>query len=192
VAASGNRLYMPSIVASFKRRRGRPRKFTVPSRPVTLTLPQQVIDALGAIDQDLSRAVVRLAQPELGKRPHPPAELATFGRNAVIVVNPTRSLEKRMGIALVHLPDGRALISFERRLTIADLELLIADALDEDRLSRADQAVFEAIGDILRTARRSTDLSLLQRSIIVLERRRHARRSKGPIFGPQRKSRRRA
>ena len=70
------------------RRRGRPRKFTLPSRPVTLTLPERVIDALGALDRDLSRAVVRLAQPELGKRPHPPAELATFGRRSVIVVNP--------------------------------------------------------------------------------------------------------
>ena len=56
-------------------RRGRPRKFMGPSRAVTLTLPDYVLDALGAIDPDLSRAVVRLTQPELAKQPHPPAEL---------------------------------------------------------------------------------------------------------------------
>ncbi len=69
-------------------RRGRPRKFTAPSRAVTLTLPENVLAALDALDHDLSRAVVRIAQPELAKRPHPPAEVATFGRRGVIVVNP--------------------------------------------------------------------------------------------------------
>ena len=79
----------PLVVAP---RRGRPRKFGGPSRAVTLTLPENVIRALSGLDRDLSRAVVRLTQPELAKRPHPPAELATFGRRAVIVVSPTRTL----------------------------------------------------------------------------------------------------
>lgn len=165
---------MPSAIASLSSRRGRPRKFTVPSRAVTLTLPEHVIDALGALDADLSRAVVRLAQPELAKLPRPPAELATFGRHAVIVVNPSRTLERQTGIALVHLPDGRALISFDRRMTIAELELMIEDAIEDTRLTQADQSIFSAIADILKTARRSNDVALLQRSIIVLETRRAA------------------
>jgi hypothetical protein len=160
---------MPSDLSSLASRRGRPRKFTVPSRPITLTLPEHVIEALAAVDPDLSRAVVRLTQPELAKHAHPPAELATFGRHAVIVVNPSRTLEERTGISLIHLPDGRALISFEQPQTIADVELLISDALDEHRLSAEDESVFEAIADILRSARRSGNLTLLQRSIIVLE-----------------------
>src|ERR687886_98330 len=96
-------------------RRGRPRKFTVPSRPVTLTLPEHVIAALGSVDADLIRAIVRVMQPRLARQAHAPAELASFGRRAVIVVNPTRTLEQRTGVTLIHLPDGRALISFERR-----------------------------------------------------------------------------
>ena len=177
---------MPTQIAGLSPRRGRPRKFTVPSRPVTLTLPEHVIDALGAVDIDLSRAVVRLVQPELAKTAHRPAELAAFGRHAVIVVNPTRTLEQRTGIGLIHLPDGRALISFQQPQTIAGLELLIADALEERRLSRADHAVFEAIADILRSARRSTNLTVLQRNIIVLETRRARAASR-----PQRRPRRR-
>jgi hypothetical protein len=35
-------MHIPSTVAKFAPRRGRPRKFTVPSRPVTLTLPLMV------------------------------------------------------------------------------------------------------------------------------------------------------
>jgi hypothetical protein len=170
---------MDSPVNNLGHRRGRPRKFLTPSRAITLTLPEQVIDALGALDPDLSRAVVRLAQPELAKRPHAPAELAQYGQRAVIVVNPTRTLEQRAGVSLVPLPDGRALISFERLRTIADLELTIADAIDDHRLSRTDQATFKAIEEILRAARRSKDVTLQQRSIIVLESRRRLRSGGG-------------
>jgi hypothetical protein len=166
---------MNSSIDELGPRRGRPRKFQAPSRAITLTLPDHVIDALGALDPDLSRAVVRLAQPELAKRPHAPAELARFGQRAVIVVNPSRTLEQKTGVSLVPLPDGRALISFERPRTIAELELTMADALDDHRLSRTDQATFKAIEEILRAARRSKNVTLQQRSIIVLESRRRPR-----------------
>jgi hypothetical protein len=153
-------------------RRGRPRKFNAPSRAVTLTLPEQVIATLAAIDGDLGRAIVRLAQPELARQPHPPAELSRFGRRAVIVVNPTPTLARRTGVELIPLPDGRALIAFERATTIPALELMIADALDDPKLSAADAETFRAIGDILKSVRRSSDLILQQRNIIVVEARR--------------------
>ena len=139
-----------------------------------MTLPEHVIDALTALDPDLSRAIVRLAQPMLADGPHLPAELATFGRHSVIVVNPSRTLEQRTGVELLHMPDGRALISFDQPMTIPGLELLIEDALEDDTLPAADRAIFEAIGGILKTARRSANVTLLQRNVIVLETRRAA------------------
>lgn len=163
-----------STIGRLAPKRGRPRKFVAPSRPVTLTLPDHVIDALSAIDGDLSRAIVRLAQPVLADRPHPPAELATFGRYSVIVVNPSRTLEKRTGVKLLHMPDGRALISFDRQMTIPALELAIADALEDRTLPPADRKVFDAIANILKSSRRSDRIVLLQRHIIVLETRRAA------------------
>ena len=166
-------LRKPTAVAPAPRR-GRPRKFTAPARPVTITLPEHVLDALAGLDDDLGRAIVRLAQPLLGDRPHPPAELATFGRHSVIVVNPSRSLEKRTGVELIHLPDGRALISFDRSRTIPGLELMIADALEDQALPPKDREVFEAIAGILKAARRSETVELLQRHVIVLQTRRAA------------------
>ena len=133
-----------------------------------------MIDALAALDPDLSRAIVRLAQPMLADRPHAPAELATFGRHSVIVVSPSRTLEKRTGVELLHMPDGRALISFDRSMTIAGLELLIEDALEDKSLPPADRQIFVAIGTILKSARRSDTVTLLQRTVIVLETRRAA------------------
>ena len=134
-----------------------------------MTLPESVIEALGGLDADLGRAIVRLAQGIVGDKPHPPAELATFGRHSVIVVNPTRSLEKRTGIELLHLPDGRALISFDETTNIPALELMIQDSLDDSSLPQGDRAVFEAIRQILKTARRSDAVTLLQKNVIVLE-----------------------
>jgi hypothetical protein len=159
-------------LASSARGRGRPRKFPGPSRAVTLTLPVPVIDALSAIDADISRAVVRVAQPELSRRRQPPAELAVFGRRSVIVIRPSRTLERRMGVELVPLPDGRALISFDRSVTPASLELRINDALDDDQLPAGDREIFGAIAEILRKARRSADVVLKQPNIIMLEARR--------------------
>lgn len=150
-------------------RRGRPRKFTRPSRAVTLTLPEDVIVALEAVDHDLSRAVVRVTQPEMAKAPHAAAELATFGRYAVIVVNPTKTLEQRTGVLLVPLSDGRALIAFDETMTADRLELAIQDELEDQGLPLEDARIFESIRELLKDARRSKSVSLRQRNIIVLE-----------------------
>ena len=100
---------------------------------------------------------------------HAAAELTTFGRRAVIIVNASRALERRIGVDLVPLPDGRALISFEEHTTPDTLELRIEDGLEDTGLSPADRKIFEGILEILRTARRSGEVTLLRRNIIVLE-----------------------
>ena len=159
---------MPPL-SSLAPRRGRPRKFTTPSRAVTLTLPEDVLASLSGVDRDLSRAVVQMAQPEMTRRPHAPAELVAFGRRAVIVVTPTRTLEEQTAVLLIPLSDGRALISFDETMTVARLELRIEDALEDHRLSVEDRGIFAAIREILKSARRSGDVMLQQRNIIVLE-----------------------
>jgi hypothetical protein len=181
-----------AVVSSPAPRRGRPRKFTTAARPITVTLPDRVIDALAAFDPDVSRAIVRLAQPLVAGQPHPPAELATFGRRSLIVVNPSRTLEQRTGVDLLHLPDGRALIAFGEATTISALELLIEDALDDPRLPPEDREIFETIGGILKTSRRSKDLTLLQRSVIVVEARRAAAAARQPVRRSRRNGRMRS
>jgi hypothetical protein len=168
-AAAKTRPSASPAAGPLPKQRGRPRKFGVPSRAVTVTLPEPVIDALEAIDADLGRAIVRVAQPEMAKLPHLPAEIARFGSRAVIVVNPTRTLERRTGVTLVPLPDGRALISFARSITPAHIELMLADALDDPELDDSDRAIFTAIQDILRSVRKTRGVRVEQRSIIVLE-----------------------
>src|SRR5688572_15919988 len=109
-------------------RRGRPQKFGRPSRAVNLTLPEDVIKALGQIDDDLGRAVVRMSQPLVSKGlSRPPAELSKYGQSAVIVVRPVAALNRLPGVMLVPLPDGRALISLHESMSVYEFELLLRD-----------------------------------------------------------------
>ena len=181
-------------------RRGRPRKFAGPSRAVTLTLPEAALQGLAAIDSDTSHAIVRLLdahRPTTSSRPA--AELVAFGRRAVISIRPTPALERRVGVELIPLPDGRALISFDQPRTIADLELTLTDALHERHLTHDERLLFESIRAILKDARQSNEIHLLRRNIIVLEygghrrdseRRRHGVGTRGEVLpaAPRRRS----
>jgi hypothetical protein len=167
-----------SVVAALKRRRGRPRKFDGPSRALTLTLPENILAVLASIDPDPSRAIVRLATRKPATNGKPPAELAIFGDQAVITIRRTPALERRTGIHLVPLPDGRALISFDHPTTTAELELTIMDALARERLDAEEREVFEAIVAILQDARRTGDVTLHRRNIVVLESTRRLREAR--------------
>jgi hypothetical protein len=151
-------------------RRGRPQKFGRPSRAVTLTLPEDVIAALEGVDDDLGRAVVRLAQPlsaEVARRP--PAELSKYGQSAVIVVKPVDALARIPGVTLVPLPDGRALISLEGTMSVYEFELKLRDAIEAGRLEPRDRSALASVGEILKSARQARGLKVQQRNIIVLQ-----------------------
>jgi len=151
-------------------RRGRPRKFGRPAEPVTITLPDDVVQALRAVDPDLSRAIVRLAEgPRASLVARPAVELTHYGHSAVIVVTPIKAIRRLAGVALVPLPDGRALISLDQQVGVAEFEVMVGDALDADGVSPRERAVLESLRDILREARRSRRVRLRERSIIVLE-----------------------
>jgi hypothetical protein len=158
-----------SVSSTMRRGRGRPRKFAAPSRAVTLTLPESVLSALAHVHEDISKAIVQLMQRRSKQKTRALAELSIFGRSAVITVRPTPSLEQRAGLRLVPLPDGRALLSLDQPTSVADLELTLNDALEDPQLPQADRQVFEALVTILRDARRSRDITLHRRNIIVLE-----------------------
>ena len=150
---------------------GRPMKYGRASRPVTLTLPEDVIARLSAVDLDLGRAIVALAERDRRPRARPlrRAEIAPYGNHAVIIVNPARVLKRLPGVELVPIGGGRALIALDRELSVSHLELEIRDAIDRDAVAGEERHTLEAIADILRHARLSRGVSLEQRTIIVLE-----------------------
>src|SRR5215471_6505244 len=101
---------MPGVSAkpAVARGRGRPRKFGRPSRAVTVTLPEDVLTRLGAIDDDLGRAVVAAVDRAAPKtKLPPPAELATYGNHAIILVTPVKALKQLPGVELIPIGGNR-------------------------------------------------------------------------------------
>jgi hypothetical protein len=158
---------------------GRPPKYGRPSRAVTVTLPEDVLDGLGAIDTDVGRAIVKLTERRrtLRARAARPAELAPYGNHAVIIVNPARALKRLAGVQLVPVGNGRALISLMHPHSIPQLELAVRDAIERGDMSTRERHTVEAIVEILQRARRSRGVSLEERTIIVLATKRQRRRT---------------
>jgi len=150
---------------------GRPPKFGRPSRAVTLTLPEDVLERLGAVHADLAQAIVNLVEgrPRSRARRRQSAELCTYGKHAVIVVTPVKALKRLAGVQLVPIGDGHALISLESPLSIAQLELALLDAQGGEEVGGAERQTLQVIADILRSARLSRSTKLTERTIIVLE-----------------------
>jgi hypothetical protein len=156
---------------------GRPKKYGRPSRPITVTLPEDVLERLSALDADVGRAIVTLVERGTPARPKPtsPAHTASYGSHAVIVVTPVKALKRLAGVQLVPIGNGRALISLERAQSIPQLELDLRDTLEKGRLNRSERETLDAIADILRQARLSGEVTVGERTIIVLKTKRQRR-----------------
>jgi len=158
-----------SIKPAVVRGRGRPRKFGRPSRAVTVTLPEDVLARLGAIDVDLGKAIVLAVDRSAPKtKLPPPAELATYGNHAVILVTPVKALQQLPGVELIPIGGNRALIALEGVHQIPRLELDVRDAIERNGDAAQRQAL-STLADILREARSSPQLKVSERTIIVLE-----------------------
>jgi hypothetical protein len=155
---------------------GRPQKYGRASRSVTVTLPEDILARLRRVDADLGRAIVAVVERQRIRPARAPraAELSQYGNHAVIIVNPANALKRLPGVQLIPTGNGRALISLDVPNSIPGLELAVRDALDAE-LNPSERETLEAIAGILRRARRSGDVSLQERSIIVLESKRRSR-----------------
>jgi len=161
---------------------GRPMKYGRASRAVTLTLPEDVIERLQALDEDLGRAIVALAERQIRSRRvgaarlHRP-EVAAYGNHAVIVVHPGKPLRRLPGVQLVPIGSGRALISLAPHYSVQQLELDLRDTIDRADTPVAERDTLTALAEILRDSRRSRRVTLEERTIIVLESKRSRRKA---------------
>jgi hypothetical protein len=167
-------------MALARRKPGRPQKFGRPSKALTVTLPQDVIERLQNVDPDIGRAIVAVTEhrtPRRTKNAKSPAELASYGDRAVIVVFPVKALGKLPGVQLVPIGGGRALIALDDAQSVSGFELQLRDALEHSDVKGDERQTMDAIASILGQARRSRQVTLRARTIIVLEssRRRRAR-----------------
>src|SRR5471032_1003010 len=161
---------------SADKRRGRPSKFGRPGRVVALTLPNDVIDQLHRVHQDLGWAIVKLLDkapvPDSprGEDTQPDVELVSVAeRRFLIVVN--RELIRHLpGVNILPLHGNRAFLALDIDRGMSDLELAVSDRLADPTVGRRERQALAKLRTQLVTWRRDHGLQFHTRAIIVVER----------------------
>lgn len=113
---------------------GRPRKYSEPSRPVTVTLPESTLQALHRVSPDRGLAIVKLAQAvtRSDDTNYPPVSIVRIGDDmGLIIVGPSTTLRDIPFVRLVEVAPLRYIIALERAHGFSDLEIALNDAMED-------------------------------------------------------------
>ncbi len=115
-------------------RGGRPAKFDEPSRPVTITLPDRILDRLAEIGDDRAKAIVKAVEKALAgpatATGESVGELRVAKDETLLVVPKSRLLAAIPWLTLVEIAPGRNLLSLRDAVTIEKLEVTLGDLID--------------------------------------------------------------
>lgn len=156
------------------RRRGRPSKFGRPSRSVALTLPDDVLGALQAVDPDRGWAIVKLlgGQVATSERPQARADVGLLkigAKRSLIVVN-RATMPALPGVQVVPLNESHAFLALSAGCTMSDLELAVIDRLNGGtQVVARERRLLKTLRAELARWRRNRNLRVRIEAIIVLE-----------------------
>ena len=142
---------------------GRPPKFEEARRPITVTLPERILQQLAALHGDRARAIVKATTLAIGfnaeERPLVDMVEVRPGES-VIIVGPSRRLQEIPWLRLVEVAPARHLLVIPTGTAIEQLEVAVSDILD--RLTPEEKYEYELLGELhrlLRQRRRQQDVS---------------------------------
>ena len=142
-----------------KKRGGRPAKFAEPSRPVTMTLPERVLESLSAVDADRAKAITKLTDSALGsigKALPPVAKIKIAEGQAIILVSDSVPLRRLPWLRLIEVAPARHLISVHSGTSIETMEVALQDLLDEVPRDRSrERAILDELLQLIRNSRRA-------------------------------------
>lgn len=138
---------------------GRPAKFAEPSRPVTVTLPERVLQLLAAVDADRAKAITKLVDTSLchhGQPPQPVSTVQIGGGKAIIVVSYCEQLKRIPWIRLIEVAPARHIISIQSGTPIESMEVAIQDLIDDLPKDKVlDREILETLMQLIRSSRRA-------------------------------------
>jgi hypothetical protein len=151
---------------------GRPPKFDEPRHPVTMTLPERILDRLAEIDQDRACAVVKVTETvsETVKGHLKPVELIeVMPGKALIVVGPTDGLKKIPWVKLVEIAPNRYILTVPSGTPVEALEVALRDLYDnpETKKSTFDRTILNELLELISYQRRAQRLSKAE--ILVID-----------------------
>ena len=178
------------------RKRGRPLKFGRPARSLAVTLPEDVISTLRAVDADLGRAIVALAQQRTSAARTPRLRrnvdvARTSGQHSLIVVDPA-VVPGLPGCHLMRIGDHRAFITLGPGAGLADLEVAVLDRIAESPLDEHERVALRELRRAVKQWRTDRRVNVYPRTVVVLEdgRARHTGASILSPLGEDRRARR--
>lgn len=137
---------------------GRPPKFGEPARPITVTLPERVLDRLQVIDEDRAKAIVKAVDSVLGlddSHQNLPAVIEMSPGTGILIVPPSRALRSLGWLTMIEIAPARFLIAIDSGTPIEKLELALFDLLDTARRTMPDEVrLLESLRKHLASLRR--------------------------------------
>jgi hypothetical protein len=145
-------------------RSGRPPKFRESRHPVTMTLPERILDHLTEIDPDRTRAVVKVTETVLGisQRHFKPVELVEMAPGKfLIVVGPSKALREIYWIKLIEIAPVRYLVTIPSGTPFEALEAALREQLSNPKFlkDKREKAVLNDLLNLIDHHRRSQHLS---------------------------------
>ena len=153
-------------------RGGRPPKFHEPRHPVTMTLPERILDQLAAIDKDRTCAVVKVTEAVVGteKGHFKPVELVEMALGkSLIVVGPSKALRKIPWLKLIEIARTRYLVTIPSGTPIETLEVALRDLFHSPELQKNEREIpiLQELLDLIGHQRRAQRLSKAE--ILVID-----------------------
>lgn len=151
-----------------KRRRavnhgGRPRKFSEPSGPITVTLPHRTLRQLEQIDRDRARAiahVVDIVAPQDVPGDKLVETIEVDRGVGMFVVGPCRALRRIPFLRMVEVAPARYLLTVRPGTSSGDLEVALADVVEDlPGSEKQERALLSSLLEHLRHHRRKENLS---------------------------------
>jgi hypothetical protein len=152
-------------------RGGRPPKFHEPRHPVTMTLPERILDQLAQIDPDRTCAVVKATEAVMGtgKGHFKPVELVEMAPGkSLIVVGPSKALRQIPWLKLIEIARARYLLTIPSGTPIEALEVALRDLFHNPKLQKNEHEtiVLNELLNLIGQQRRTLRLSKAEVLII--------------------------
>lgn len=151
---------------------GRPPKFTESSRPVTVTLPDRVLELMEKMDSDRAKAIVKCVEAAAVLAQRRPAVdlIEVFPGKALIVIGHCRSIESIDWLRRVELAPGRFLLVLPPGMPPERLEVELGDVIaDLSQNRESERPLLEALQKLMIQQRREQRVSKAELLVVDIK-----------------------
>jgi len=138
---------------------GRPAKFSEPSRPITITLPERILSLLVTINPDRAKAITSAVNMLLSSKGESTVLFEVrkvSNEKAIILVGHSKYLSRIPWLRMIEVGPARNIISIKSGTSIESMEVAIQDLLEEVPANEYhEREILEALLKSIRSSRRS-------------------------------------